>query len=532
MNIENDNDFVCIYVKDEPFDEILDTKNNTETILTSIKKETKMNIDMNLLSTKPTPVPILIKPPPSSSSSNYTSNTLKSPTETTPSQQFPIHQHQQSIPIISITNFNSNLTDPRIDHQNKHLQNQLKKLFVFISANNHQQIKFNNSVNTDLEIQLSYDSTDLKSQVEFNIRTSLIKFTSQLCLAEYFDLTRQLEYIFIDLALLQEKVCTNHIYLNDLYEYINEIKLVLGVRLKKFFKMNQLPDLFQKIFTQINVPTRLQRVSPVDDIRDPRLRKQQQQQQSQQQQSSTVIPTSIILNKKYLLDLKFVKYNLSNETPKSPNSPKISPIQQNNSKKKTIISNNKKNDDDISQQITDICENIQKNVLNNNTETSLARKEKCVEEILTFFTKLLKKHIEEPNENNNTRKHRHNESRSGRKRNRSRSSYRHHSDKRKSRSRSRSRERHHSRKHYSSSRHSRDKRVRASSSSKSSTPIYDTAAAITNNNNSTKFGLKIVYDSESIQQQQHATIIDNIENIPLPEDLPPSMSCQYVKTGY
>ena len=29
MNIENDNDFVCIYVKDEPFDEILDTKNKS-----------------------------------------------------------------------------------------------------------------------------------------------------------------------------------------------------------------------------------------------------------------------------------------------------------------------------------------------------------------------------------------------------------------------------------------------------------------------------------------------------------------------
>ena len=581
MNCEKNN-IICICIKDEPLDVTMSNCNNdcnantisnmenieskVETILTSIKRESIKNlmqqnennfdidIDLNLLNENkpdnlPPMVPLLKKPPKLT--------TLYEPVVTaensTPQKVLKMKQiivePQQSIPIISITNFNNHLIDPRIEYQNKHFQNQLKKLFIIISANNHQQIKLNNNVFKETSVKLDYELEDLKSKVEINLRTNLTRFQHQILLPDYYEMTCQLDYIFNDLTLLQEKVCSDHNYLNDLYDYLNEIKLVFAVKLKRFFKGNQLPELFEKIMKPIPVPQKARlsyahslttQIENNIDIRDPRLRKQQEAQ-IKASMTKTInnglqkftVPTTEMINKKYFLDFKCLKYNLSNETPKSPTSPSHKAKQQEQvlvQKSQKIVSNNCENlpllmssPNEFTQEL---CENIRHNVIN---ETNSKKQEEYVHQILNLLNKLVNKNSnveEEKSKDEEKDKHerkrsrtRHNRSRSSHKRHRSHSKHhRHESDdshkskkKNSSRSRSHSRSRSrsgHRRKHSSSkgetSRSKRDRSLRTSTSSsmssKSSTASSESSAPSTTITTKTRTNVRIFYNNQEEQE--------------------------------
>jgi hypothetical protein len=545
---------IYIYIKEEPLDismqRMQSIESKVESILTTIKKESikslaqeyngdnfDIDIDLNLLNKNkldhnlPLIVPLLKKPPANSCEQQQSMQPKIKPQE-------PI---QQSIPIISITNFNNHLIDPRIEFQNKHLQNQLKKFFMIVSANNHQQIKLNNSLLiNENPMKLDYNLEELKTHVETNLRNNLIKFHLQILLSDYYDITCQLECIFVDFAILQERVCSDHSYLSNLYEYLNEVKLVFAVKLKSFFKMNILPGLFEKILKPIplSYKMRLSYVSTIhvdNEIRDPRIRKQQE---TQIKASILKEPTEEMLNKKYILDLKCLNYNLSNETPTSPALIKIQkqeqklqppPPDQLIQKNNKIVSERSlspllmSSPNEFTQEL---CENIRKNVIN---ETNTVKQEEIMHQVLNFIKKIVQKNTEQKMESKNNRKRsraRYNRSRSSSnssRHKRSRSQHRDKNNKKRSKSRSRSRSRSRQRrKHSRSSRYDRTKSKRdrsaasSSASTKSSTPVSEGAATSTTVTTKTK--TKIFFnnqennevtkhDSQIINKRKHSLLV-------------------------
>ena len=521
-------------------------ESKVESILTTIKRESVKNliednnennfdidIDLNLLNNNklnnsiPLMVPLLKKPP--INSVEPVQAKIK-PLEQVKPKIKSVELVQQPIPIISITNFNNHLCDPRIEHQNKNLQNKLKKLFMVVSANNHQQIKLNNSfLFNENSLKLEYELDDLKVQVEANLRTNLPKFQGQTLLPDYYEITRQLECIFTDLADLQERVCSDHSFFSDLYDYLNEIKLVFGVKLKTFFKMNQLPSLFEKILTPIPLSNKMRltymsTMQVENEIRDPRLRKQRE---TQIKAIILKVPTPEMLTKKYLLDLKCLKYNLSNETPTSPALHKMHKVQIREQKSQPVDQLVQKNKKIVGETLPllmnspneftqELCDNIRKNVIN---ETNTVKQEQLVHQVLNLLAKFVNKNIEEEEKiSKNDRKRsrtRYNRSRSRShakrsrsssrpKRSRSRSQYRDKNNKKKSRSRSRSRSR--QRRRHSRSRRDRIKSKRdrsatsSSASTKSSTPVTEAPAAATSTTVTTKTKTKIFFNNQETNE--------------------------------